>query len=67
MLTFTLYFSILRAICLALQLQTKTECFLSTCTSTIELEDDLIPLFDDLNLTNQYRNVSSIHIKLFFK
>jgi ribonuclease P/MRP protein subunit RPP20 len=55
-----------RAISLALQLQSKLECQLSTLTSTIELEDDLIPLIDDLNLSYQYRNVSAVHIKLFF-
>lgn len=55
-----------RAVSLALQLQIKLECQLNTLTSTIELEDDLIPLLDDLNLSYQYRNVSAVHIKLFF-
>lgn len=41
------------------------ECNINTYTSTIELEDDLVPLIDSLELSYQYRNVSSIHIKLF--
>jgi hypothetical protein len=47
-------------------MEMKLDCKSHTLTSTIELEDDLIPLFDNLDLSSQYRNVSSIHIKCFF-
>jgi ribonuclease P/MRP protein subunit RPP20 len=56
-----------RAINLALQLQKKTQCKLTTFTSTIEMEDDLLPLIDSLEISTQYRNVSSIHINLFLE
>jgi hypothetical protein len=54
-----------RAISLALQLQTSLECNVSTYTSTVELEDDLMPLVDSFDLSYQYRNVSAVHIKCF--
>ena len=54
------------AINLALKLKKIKECSINCLTSTIELEDDLIPLMDHLDVSFQHRNLSAIHIKVTF-
>ena len=55
---------IFRAINLALKLQRLKNCKLNCYTSTIQLEDDLVPLVDHLEINFQHRNMSAIHIKI---
>jgi len=54
------------AINLALKLKKFKDCTISCLTSSIELEDDLIPLMDHLDVTFQHRNLSAVHIKIIF-
>ena len=54
------------AINLALKLKKAKECKLNCLTSSIELEDDLIPLMDHLDVSFQHRHLSAVHIKITF-
>jgi len=54
------------AINLALKLKKTKECTINCLTSSIELEDDLIPLMDHLDVTFQHRYLSAVHIKITF-
>lgn len=54
-----------RAINLALRLKKESHCQELSCfTSTIALEDDLIPLVDHLELSVQHRYISAVYLKL---
>lgn len=53
-----------RAINLALKMEEKKKCTVNCFTSTIVLEDDLIPLMDHLDISFQHRHLSAVHIKI---
>lgn len=54
-----------RAINLSLRLQKEQPYLELSCfTSSIELEDDLIPLVDNLDISVQQRFISAVHIKI---
>lgn len=54
-----------RAVNLALKLKKERTYLDMNCyTSSIEMEDDLIPLMDNLDISVQHRFISAIHIKI---
>ncbi len=57
-------FSNLRAINLSLRLQENNKCLVECFTANILLEDDLMPILDHLEIGQQHRNISSVHIKI---
>ena len=54
------------AIHLALKLQKAKSCTVNCLTSSILMEDDLIPLMDHLDVSFQHRHLSAVHIKITF-
>lgn len=59
------FFKFYRAINLSLKLQKEKPHLIVNCyTSTIILEDDLIPLVDFLDISVQHRHISAVHIKI---
>ncbi len=54
----------LRAIKLALLLQKERKCKMDCFTSTICVEDEFIPIMDHLEISNQNRYTSAVHIKI---
>jgi len=56
-----------RAINLALQLQRRfmTSIEMDIRTSTVQVNDDMWPLLDELDTQSRSRNLSAIHIRLF--
>jgi hypothetical protein len=59
-----MYIFYLRAIKLGLKLEKELNCKLDCFTSTICVEDELIPLSDQLEISTRQRCVSVIHIKI---
>lgn len=55
---------VLRAINLSLRLQETNKCIVECFTANVVMEDDLLPLLDNLQLGHQHRNISSVHLKI---